>query len=87
MKHAWIRINSYRTMNADGQSEIYHLEKSSDSEAFRIVNDFGNSYIEMDIMSGYEMIKKIKNDYEKQIEKQINKQSSKDNCQSDDYRW
>ena len=87
MKHAWIRINSYRTMNSDGQSEIYHLEKSSDSEAFRIVNDFGNSYIEMDIMSGYEMIKKIKNDYENQIEKQINKQSSKDNCQSDDYHW
>jgi hypothetical protein len=82
----WVRINSYKAMNADGEVETYHLERCIEKDAFRIVNDFGNNSLEFDLIPGYEMIKKIKDDYEKEIEDDLNRLYG--TCENEDnYHW
>lgn len=87
MKLNWKRINSYRIMTKDGESETYHLE-TDETGNFRLLNDFGNIKIELDAMSGYEMFKRIAKDYETQLSKEMNSSTSNDdlNC-ADGYTY
>lgn len=87
MSAQWKRIQSYNVLNSEGETELYHLERSEENGSFRIINDFGNNCIDFDTMSGYEMIKRVKESFENEIEQEINQHQSSYDCQSDDYHW
>ena len=63
---AWQRIRSWNVDNGNGSSEIFHLER--DGDLFRIINDYGNTEIQMDKMSGHEFLKKLSDAYTDQVE-------------------
>ena len=63
---AWKRIRSWNVNNGNGSSEVFHLER--DGDKFRIINDYGNTEIQMDKMSGYEFVKRLADAYNDQVE-------------------
>ena len=55
----WEEIGSWNVGRPDGTSEKYILSRSKSTGDFQLKNDYGNTIIDMETMSGIEFIKKV----------------------------
>jgi hypothetical protein len=63
-------LNKYVIGNSD-ETEVILLGKSEDNQTFYIQNEYGNFNIEFDLMTGYEMISRMKDDMESYINREL----------------
>ena len=79
MGKSWKKLGSWNVGTDDGDVEKFSLYEEENSGSFRIQNDFGNITIDMERMSGYEFIKRLA----EQLEKEMNTQSDSDDWMYD----
>ena len=58
-KSNWKPIRSWNVGTPDGAVEKYTLYEDDSTGSIKVENDFGNTSIVMDRMSGYEFLKKL----------------------------
>jgi len=63
-------INQYTIGNSDS-TEVITLGRSEDNQTFYIRNEYGNFNIEFDLMTGFEMINRMKSDMETYINQEL----------------
>ena len=71
-------INKY-AINNSNESEVITLGRSEDNQTFYIRNEYGNFNIEFDLMTGFEMISRIKDDMEAHINQELKSDTQKQN--------
>jgi hypothetical protein len=68
-------INKYVIGNAE-DTEVILFGRSEDEQNFYIRNEYGNFNIQFDLMTGFEMISRMKDDMESYINQELQKDFS-----------
>tara|TARA_R110001599_G_scaffold45767_2_gene135042 strand:- start:246 stop:557 length:312 start_codon:yes stop_codon:yes gene_type:complete len=68
----WQEIGSWNVGRPDGTNEKYILSRSTKTGDFQLKNDYGNTVIDMELMSGIEFIKKVLDKMEDEVSNDLN---------------
>lgn len=79
MTNNWKNMDEYQVTNYNNETDTVYLQVNTETQEYRIVNDYGNNQFTFTLQSGYEFINKLNSSMKSIVNDDIFKNDDNEN--------